>query len=159
MGFAFSGDCFGTFAFPVILEILLEEYGLNGAFLILGGIALNVIPAALLLKTPYWLVEKRKSTTLDPESKPNKPYTLETAASKSPKQLGAVMVLPANKTAKSYTYGILNACFVSDALPSFEVHHKSSIFFSQFPITKENATLVKASCVYNDNDGFVWGKN
>ncbi|GBN98057.1 Monocarboxylate transporter 9 [Araneus ventricosus] len=157
MGFAFSGDCFGTFAFPVILEILLEEYGLNGTFLILGGIALNVIPAALLLKTPYWLEEKRKSATLDPESKPNKPYSFETAASKSPKQLGAVMVLPANKTMKSYTCGILNACFVSDALPSFEVHHKSSI--SQFPITKENATLVKANCVYSDNDGFVWDEN
>ncbi|KAF8783147.1 Monocarboxylate transporter 5 like protein [Argiope bruennichi] len=129
MGFAFSGDCFGTFAFPVILEILLEEYGLNGTFLILGGIALNVIPAAMLLKTPYWLAEKRKTVTLDPESKQGKLYTVEPS-----------------KALNSLT-----------EMPSFEVHHKSSV--SHFPITKENVTLVRTSCVSNDNHGFVWNEN
>ncbi|CAL1284561.1 unnamed protein product [Larinioides sclopetarius] len=161
MGFAFSGDCFGTFAFPVILEILLEKYGLNGTFLILGGIALNVIPAALLLKTPYWLENKQKCVMLDAEIKQNKTSTIESVASKTSKQLdthiGSVLVFPTNKPMKSPTCRILNTCFVSDALPSFDIHHKSN--FSHFPFLKENATLIKANYAYTDNDGFVWEEN
>lgn len=55
LGLGYSGDCFGTFAFPVIMESLLSTYDVPGTFLILGGIVLHVIPLAMLLKKPPWL--------------------------------------------------------------------------------------------------------
>ncbi|PRD31909.1 UNVERIFIED_CONTAM: slc16a12 [Trichonephila clavipes] len=60
LGLGYSGDCFGTFAFPVIMEHLLSTYGVKGTFLILGGIVLNVIPMALLLKKPPWIKDEKK---------------------------------------------------------------------------------------------------
>ncbi|PRD21877.1 UNVERIFIED_CONTAM: Slc16a12 [Trichonephila clavipes] len=120
MGFAFSGDCFGTFAFPVILELLLENYGLNGTFLILGGIALNVIPAAMLLKTPDWLEEDTKAILDDPESKPSK--------------LDAC--------------GHLNKGFISESLPNLNVCHKA--YVSSYPPIKESISLGRASYTHID---------
>ncbi|XP_055934687.1 uncharacterized protein LOC129964046 isoform X1 [Argiope bruennichi] len=61
LGLGYSGDCFGTFAFPVIMEYLLSTYGVKGTFLILGGIVFNVIPMALLLKKPPWIENTKKS--------------------------------------------------------------------------------------------------
>ncbi|GBN37066.1 Monocarboxylate transporter 14 [Araneus ventricosus] len=61
LGLGYSGDCFGTFTFPVILEYLLSNYGVRGTFLILGGIVLNVIPMALLLRKPAWIKANKKS--------------------------------------------------------------------------------------------------
>ncbi|GFU45380.1 hypothetical protein NPIL_347271, partial [Nephila pilipes] len=61
LGLGYSEDCFGTFAFPVIMENLLSTYGVRGTFLILGGIVLNVIPMALLLKKPPWIKDEKKS--------------------------------------------------------------------------------------------------
>ncbi|KAG8192786.1 hypothetical protein JTE90_019104 [Oedothorax gibbosus] len=55
LGLGYSGDCFGTFAFPVIMESLLSTYDVPGTFLILGGIVLHVVPLAMLLKKPPWL--------------------------------------------------------------------------------------------------------
>lgn len=55
LGLGYSGDCFGTFVFPVIMETLLANYDVQGTFLILGGIVLHVIPMAMLLKKPPWL--------------------------------------------------------------------------------------------------------
>ncbi|GFQ89106.1 monocarboxylate transporter 9, partial [Trichonephila clavata] len=130
MGFAFSGDCFGTFAFPVILELLLENYGLNGTFLILGGIALNVIPAAMLLKTPDWLEEDTKAILNDPESKPS----------------------------KLDTYGYLNKGFISESLPNLNVCHKT--YVSSCPPIKESISLGRASYTHIDKqkqeNGFTW---
>ncbi|XP_055934297.1 monocarboxylate transporter 12-B-like [Argiope bruennichi] len=60
LGLGYSGDCFGTFTFPVILEYLLSNYGVRGTFLILGGIVLNVIPMALLLRKPSWIKANKK---------------------------------------------------------------------------------------------------
>ncbi|XP_035232516.1 monocarboxylate transporter 9-like [Stegodyphus dumicola] len=60
LGLGYSGDCFGTFVFPVIIEYLLSKYDVRGTFLILGGIVLNVVPLALLLKKPPWLCEGKK---------------------------------------------------------------------------------------------------
>ncbi|GBN37067.1 hypothetical protein AVEN_59037-1, partial [Araneus ventricosus] len=61
LGLGYSGDCFGTFAFPVIMEYLLSTYGVKGTFLILGAIVFNVIPMALLLKKPPWIKDTSKS--------------------------------------------------------------------------------------------------
>ncbi|GFS78989.1 hypothetical protein NPIL_269191 [Nephila pilipes] len=60
LGLGYSGDCFGTFAFPVIMENLLSTYGVRGTFSILGGIVLNVIPMALLLKKPPWIKDEKR---------------------------------------------------------------------------------------------------
>ncbi|CAL1273234.1 unnamed protein product [Larinioides sclopetarius] len=61
LGLGYSGDCFGTFAFPVLMEYLLSTYGVKGTFLILGGIVFNVIPMALLLKKPPWIKDTSRS--------------------------------------------------------------------------------------------------
>ncbi|KAG8197310.1 hypothetical protein JTE90_007556 [Oedothorax gibbosus] len=67
LGLALSGDCVGTFAFPMILELLIENYGVTGTFLILGGIALNVVPAGMLMRSPDWeITHKRKGALNGP---------------------------------------------------------------------------------------------
>ncbi|XP_054706867.1 monocarboxylate transporter 13-like [Uloborus diversus] len=54
-GMAFSGGCIGAFLFPALLEKLLLSYGLEGTFLILAGIVMHTIPAAMILRKPPWL--------------------------------------------------------------------------------------------------------
>lgn len=54
-GMAFSGGCVGSFLFPVLLEYLLHNFGVQGTFLIISGILMHVIPATLLLRKPKWL--------------------------------------------------------------------------------------------------------
>ncbi|GFT19229.1 monocarboxylate transporter 4 [Nephila pilipes] len=132
MGFAFSGDCFGTFAFPVILELLLEHYGLNGTFLILGGIALNVIPAAMLLKTPDWLEGDTKVIVDDLENKQTKPDS----------------------------YGYLNKGFISESLPNLNICHKTYVP-SCSPI-KESISLDRTSYTHTNirahGKSFTWNE-
>ncbi|GFU47589.1 monocarboxylate transporter 5 [Nephila pilipes] len=62
-GMAFSGGCLGSFLFPVLLENLIHEYGLGGTFLILGGIIMHTIPAAMILRKPSWLRSKKAETS------------------------------------------------------------------------------------------------
>ncbi|XP_071487380.1 monocarboxylate transporter 5-like [Diadema antillarum] len=59
------GETIGAFCLPVIAERSLEAYGLSGAFLILGGICLNVLPCALTLRPPreYSSVDSHCSDT------------------------------------------------------------------------------------------------
>ncbi|XP_015917798.2 monocarboxylate transporter 9-like [Parasteatoda tepidariorum] len=63
LGLGYSGDCFGSFAFPSIIELLLKNYDIKGTFLILGGIVLNVVPMAMILKKPPWLESDKKKGT------------------------------------------------------------------------------------------------
>lgn len=49
-GLAFSGSCIGSMLFPALMEILISKYGVQGSFLIMGGIILNAIPVAMLLR-------------------------------------------------------------------------------------------------------------
>ncbi|GFT92439.1 uncharacterized protein NPIL_525821 [Nephila pilipes] len=62
-GMGFSGGCVGSFLFPALMEWLLNNYGIGGTFLIISGIIMHTIPAAMILRKPLWL--KRKS---DPKS-------------------------------------------------------------------------------------------
>ncbi|GIY21801.1 uncharacterized protein CEXT_84711 [Caerostris extrusa] len=48
-GIAFSGECIGGFMLPLLLKFSLNTYCLYGTFLILSGLVLQSIPAALLL--------------------------------------------------------------------------------------------------------------
>ncbi|XP_072178359.1 monocarboxylate transporter 12-B-like isoform X2 [Diadema setosum] len=59
------GETIGAFCLPVIAERSLEAYGLSGAFLILGGICLNIVPCALTLRPPrdYSSVDSHCSAT------------------------------------------------------------------------------------------------
>ncbi|GFU40620.1 hypothetical protein NPIL_134551 [Nephila pilipes] len=68
-GFAFSGSCFGSFFLPALMEHLLLRYGLNGSFLLLGGLLMHTIPAALILKEPSWMRRKDTITSEIPSSK------------------------------------------------------------------------------------------
>lgn len=61
-GMAFSGGCVGSFLFPVLLEYMIKTYGLEGSFLILSGIIMNTIPAAMLLRKPSWLKKQSKKS-------------------------------------------------------------------------------------------------
>ncbi|GFR13974.1 monocarboxylate transporter 5 [Trichonephila clavata] len=64
-GMTFSGGCLGSFVFPVLLETLIHEYGLNGTFLILGGIIMHTIPAAMILRKPSWLKTKKETPDVE----------------------------------------------------------------------------------------------
>lgn len=74
-GIAFSGGCVGSFIFPVLLEFLLLTYGVQGTFLIMAGIIMNVIPAALILRKPAWMEEDSQSSI-----KSNEPDVLDTTS-------------------------------------------------------------------------------
>ncbi|GIX71373.1 hypothetical protein CEXT_352851 [Caerostris extrusa] len=54
-GLAFSGGCIGSLLFPVLLEYLLNTYGIRKSFLLMGCMISFTIPLALLLKKPAWL--------------------------------------------------------------------------------------------------------
>lgn len=62
LGLGYSGDCFGSFVFPIFIEHLFANYDVRGSFLIIGAVVLNVIPLALLLRKPPWLKEERSSS-------------------------------------------------------------------------------------------------
>ncbi|GIY01507.1 hypothetical protein CDAR_196861 [Caerostris darwini] len=64
-GMAFSGGCVGSFVFPILLEYLIETYGMQGTFLILGGIVMHTIPAAMILVKPSWLKKPRRASVSD----------------------------------------------------------------------------------------------
>lgn len=59
-GLGFSGGCFGSFIFPVLFEILIKEYCLQGTFLFIAGFIMHVIPAAIIMKRPTWLKSQIK---------------------------------------------------------------------------------------------------
>ncbi|GIX67616.1 monocarboxylate transporter 12-B [Caerostris extrusa] len=54
-GISFSGACLGSFILPPVVEFLMNVYGLSGTFLILAGLVLNCVPAALLLRKPDFI--------------------------------------------------------------------------------------------------------
>ncbi|GFY57328.1 uncharacterized protein TNIN_319651 [Trichonephila inaurata madagascariensis] len=49
-GLTFGGGSIGSFILPILVDKLIVEYGTSGMFLILSGIILNSVPAALLLR-------------------------------------------------------------------------------------------------------------
>lgn len=70
-GICMSGSAFGSIILPPALRYLLEEYGYQGAVLILGGIMLNVWAAALLFQpVEEHMVRKYK----DPEEEEEYPH-------------------------------------------------------------------------------------
>ncbi|KAI1280612.1 Monocarboxylate transporter 5 [Halotydeus destructor] len=61
-GIALAGGTVGSFVFPPLVKVILSEYSLHGCFLILGGIVLNTLPIALLLRPP---IPSRKVVTVE----------------------------------------------------------------------------------------------
>lgn len=59
-GMTFSGACIGSFIFPPLIEWLLVVYGLSGSFLIVAGITMHCIPAAMILRKPSWVKRANK---------------------------------------------------------------------------------------------------
>lgn len=59
-GIALSGACVGSFGLPFLLEATLNTFGLSGAFLIISGIVMHVLPPTLFLKTPPWIENPEK---------------------------------------------------------------------------------------------------
>ncbi len=53
-GISHTGAAIGMFIFAALNEFLVNEYGLQGAFLILSAISLNTIPLGLLLREPHF---------------------------------------------------------------------------------------------------------
>ncbi|XP_015903742.2 monocarboxylate transporter 12-like isoform X3 [Parasteatoda tepidariorum] len=52
-GIVLTGSCVGAIIMSPVITYLDSAYGTKGMFLILGGIFLNTIPAAILLKHPH----------------------------------------------------------------------------------------------------------
>ncbi|GBM14876.1 hypothetical protein AVEN_28600-1 [Araneus ventricosus] len=65
IGMGFSGGCVGSFLFPTLMEWLLYNCGIEGTFLIISGIIMHCIPAAMILKKPSWLKEKPAKVSKD----------------------------------------------------------------------------------------------
>ncbi|GFQ71026.1 uncharacterized protein TNCT_30461 [Trichonephila clavata] len=63
-GLAFSGECIAGFVLPPLLQASLNTYGTSGTFLLLSGMILHGIPAALLLNPKYY----RKNIQVSPKS-------------------------------------------------------------------------------------------
>ncbi|XP_021002705.2 monocarboxylate transporter 12 [Parasteatoda tepidariorum] len=59
-GIALSGACIGSLAFPIMIEAILDTYGLSGGFLMIAGVVMHVLPPALLLKSPPWVQNPEK---------------------------------------------------------------------------------------------------
>ncbi|XP_055936982.1 uncharacterized protein LOC129966558 isoform X2 [Argiope bruennichi] len=55
LGLASSGGCVAPFALSLFLEMLLFNYGIHGAFLIIGAISLHTIPISMIFRKPSWL--------------------------------------------------------------------------------------------------------
>ncbi|GFT69285.1 uncharacterized protein TNCV_2334571 [Trichonephila clavipes] len=75
VGLTFSNECIMFFALSPMTEVLLKTYDLSGTFLILSGLLLHTVPAALLLEIPE-TSNARCNTLIEPstqqrESKPD----------------------------------------------------------------------------------------
>ncbi|GFY51565.1 uncharacterized protein TNIN_146881 [Trichonephila inaurata madagascariensis] len=66
-GMGFSGGCVGSFLFPALMEWLLNNYGIGGTFLIISGIIMHTIPAAMILRKPPWLNKTSQSVVVKVE--------------------------------------------------------------------------------------------
>ncbi|XP_023211397.1 monocarboxylate transporter 9-like isoform X2 [Centruroides sculpturatus] len=69
-GILFAGLSASCMILPPLITYLIEEYGINGCFLLLSGIALNGLPAALLYRSAPNIEkdiddEKIESTSID----------------------------------------------------------------------------------------------
>nr|XP_023024052.1 uncharacterized protein LOC111512181 [Leptinotarsa decemlineata] len=60
-GLAVCGSGIGTFIFPPLIQLLLDEYGWRGTTLILAGLFLNLIVFGALMRDLPWTSEKQKS--------------------------------------------------------------------------------------------------
>ncbi|XP_045173281.2 monocarboxylate transporter 12-like [Mercenaria mercenaria] len=59
-GIMVSGSGVGAIALPFLYKYLIEQYGLNGAFWIIGATFSNVCVAACVFRQPRYLVEEQK---------------------------------------------------------------------------------------------------
>ncbi|KAG5889296.1 hypothetical protein JTB14_031943 [Gonioctena quinquepunctata] len=60
-GLAVCGSGIGTFIFPPLIQLLLDEYGWRGTTLILAGLFLNLIVCGALMRDLPWTSKKQKS--------------------------------------------------------------------------------------------------
>ncbi|XP_076435926.1 uncharacterized protein LOC143275592 isoform X2 [Babylonia areolata] len=63
-GLALSGSSIGQFALPPLIEFLLEQYGLSGCLLMVGGVYFNVVAAASLFRPVSYWASTRKSSSI-----------------------------------------------------------------------------------------------
>ncbi|KAF8783064.1 Monocarboxylate transporter 9 like protein [Argiope bruennichi] len=61
VGLAFSGSCFGSLVLPLFIEYALEGFGLFGCFLVTSALILNVLPAAIIMRQPSWMLKKTRT--------------------------------------------------------------------------------------------------
>ena len=57
-GMAFASGSLGAFVFPQLIKYLLDTYGLNGTFFIMGGIVFHVSVAGMLFRPPEFYVPR-----------------------------------------------------------------------------------------------------
>ncbi|KAI0224506.1 Monocarboxylate transporter 5 [Lamellibrachia satsuma] len=75
-GMAFAAGSAGTFVSPPLIKYLLDSYGLDGTFYILGGIVFHVSVAGMLFRPPQFYIPRYlmrqkllrlKTTTIQPQ--------------------------------------------------------------------------------------------
>lgn len=116
-GIALSGACVGSFVLPVLLEYMLNNIGLSGTFLITGGLIMNVLPAAILMKEPPWTKRKpivRKKPKSHEENISNNILTVPPAPQK-----------PCNIEQSSEDISIINIKNISPSIILFDDQNKT----------------------------------
>ncbi|CAN7986554.1 unnamed protein product, partial [Ixodes hexagonus] len=74
-GIYYTGGTLAAFIFPPLMQMLIQEYGLRGTFLITGGLSLNGLVGSLFYRTPPWAsvtaskVLPVTGTSLEPSAK------------------------------------------------------------------------------------------
>ncbi|CAL1275598.1 unnamed protein product [Larinioides sclopetarius] len=61
VGLAFSGSCFGSLVLPLFIEYTLNDFGLFGCFLVTSALMLNVLPSAIIMRQPSWMLKKART--------------------------------------------------------------------------------------------------
>ncbi|XP_067670537.1 monocarboxylate transporter 5-like [Haliotis asinina] len=76
MSLAYSGGCIGGMVYPPCTRYILDNYGVRGAMLLLGGLHLHFVPAAMLFVKPkmirYYDTSKEADQDLDTNISPDK---------------------------------------------------------------------------------------
>ncbi|XP_067143932.1 monocarboxylate transporter 13-like [Centruroides vittatus] len=67
-GICYSGSTVGAFLFPIIVNVILEEYALRGTFLLLGGLVLHGLWGSMLLH-PIEMHKKSKGVEIEMDCK------------------------------------------------------------------------------------------
>ncbi|UYV80137.1 hypothetical protein LAZ67_18001806 [Cordylochernes scorpioides] len=139
-GLGMAGNSVGGIVIPLVADALMDEYGLRGAMLIMGGILLNGCVGIMLWQPVEWHVDPTASSDTDVTD--NKSSSL--VASYSVDFLPSVKEYDQRRT--SLTFSFQSSCSIPELskLKDFETISKASSFMylSTYHVGPSSSTLL-----------------